>query len=131
MLILILRKWNKLFRNLCFYINDKKVYFKILKFWNCVGPNINAIRFFLFFAIFWISDLTWQNLKDFHSQHYSPDNARFYTYGNIELEEHLKALSEYLPKDSPNETSKTGFVIWFLFLEPLIEGKKQRSIILL
>ena len=44
-----------------------------------------------------IPRLSWQNLKDFHAKHYSPDNARFYSYGNLSLEDHLEASAPYLP----------------------------------
>lgn len=44
-----------------------------------------------------IPELTWEDLKSFHSVHYSPNNARFYTYGNLPLEKHLKAVESYLP----------------------------------
>ena len=54
------------------------------------------------------SDLTWSNLRDFHKFHYSADNARFYTYGNLQLEEHLKFISEYLPKEPRNEAYAKG-----------------------
>lgn len=47
-----------------------------------------------------IPSLTWSDLRQFHSVHYSPDNARFYTYGNLPLEGHLKAVSGYLPAES-------------------------------
>ena len=45
-----------------------------------------------------IPDLTWENLRDFHSRHYSPHNARFLSYGNFPLESQLDAVNEYLPK---------------------------------
>jgi len=41
-----------------------------------------------------ILDLTWQQLKDFHSTHYHPSNSRFYTYGNLPLKDHLKFINE-------------------------------------
>ena len=44
-----------------------------------------------------IPDLTWEDLKQFHAVHYSPNNARFYSYGNLPLEEHLEAVHAYLP----------------------------------
>ena len=47
-----------------------------------------------------IPDLTWDALKKFHSIHYSPNNAKFYTYGNFPLVDHLEAIGEYLPKDA-------------------------------
>ncbi|KAI7863451.1 peptidase M16C associated-domain-containing protein [Mucor mucedo] len=43
-----------------------------------------------------ITDLTHQQLLDFHKKHYHPSNARFYTYGNFPLEEHLAAIGERL-----------------------------------
>lgn len=43
-----------------------------------------------------ITDLTHQQLLDFHKKHYHPSNARFYTYGNFPLEDHLTAINEKL-----------------------------------
>jgi Zn-dependent M16 (insulinase) family peptidase len=48
-----------------------------------------------------IPDLTWKNLKQFHSVHYSPNNARFYTYGSLPLDQHLEAVHKYLPPVNP------------------------------
>lgn len=46
-----------------------------------------------------IPQLTYEQLKDFHSQYYHPSNARFYSYGNFPLKNNLKFLSEnYLQK---------------------------------
>ena len=53
-----------------------------------------------------IPDLSWNELKEFHRTHYSPDNAKFYSYGNLPLVDHLKATSPYLPnKKQDNEKS--------------------------
>uniref|UniRef100_A0A8D0GC63 Presequence protease, mitochondrial n=1 Tax=Sphenodon punctatus TaxID=8508 RepID=A0A8D0GC63_SPHPU len=41
-----------------------------------------------------IPDLTWDQLKGFHATHYHPSNARFFTYGNFPLEQHLKQIHE-------------------------------------
>ncbi|KFO24997.1 Presequence protease, mitochondrial [Fukomys damarensis] len=41
-----------------------------------------------------IPELTWEQLKQFHATHYHPSNARFFTYGNFELEQHLKQIHE-------------------------------------
>ncbi|KAF5928002.1 hypothetical protein HPG69_014160 [Diceros bicornis minor] len=41
-----------------------------------------------------IPDLTWEQLKQFHATHYHPSNARFFTYGNFPLEQHLKQIHE-------------------------------------
>lgn len=46
-----------------------------------------------------ILDLTWQQLRDFHAKHYHPSNARFYTYGNMPLIEHLKYINGNYLKD--------------------------------
>lgn len=46
-----------------------------------------------------IPQLTWENLKKFHAEHYHPSNARFLSYGNLPLENHLAKIdSEYLSK---------------------------------
>ncbi|XP_037691591.1 presequence protease, mitochondrial [Choloepus didactylus] len=55
-----------------------------------------------------IPDLTWKQLKEFHSTHYHPSNARFFTYGNFQLEQHLKQIhEEALSKFQKIETSTT------------------------
>uniref|UniRef100_A0A8C9TND9 Pitrilysin metalloproteinase 1 n=1 Tax=Scleropages formosus TaxID=113540 RepID=A0A8C9TND9_SCLFO len=41
-----------------------------------------------------ILDLTWDQLKQFHATHYHPSNARFFTYGDLPLEQHLKQIHE-------------------------------------
>nr|XP_045007862.1 presequence protease, mitochondrial isoform X2 [Jaculus jaculus] len=41
-----------------------------------------------------IPELTWEQLKQFHATHYHPSNARFFTYGNFHLEQHLKQIHE-------------------------------------
>jgi Zn-dependent M16 (insulinase) family peptidase len=41
-----------------------------------------------------IPDLTWSQLKAFHAHHYHPSNARFYTYGNQPLKNHLEAIGQ-------------------------------------
>ena len=43
-----------------------------------------------------ITDLTHQQLLDFHKRHYHPSNARFFTYGNFPLENHLAAIDAKL-----------------------------------
>ncbi len=39
-----------------------------------------------------IPDLTYQGLKDFHSRHYHPSNAFFFTYGHLPLSNHLEFI---------------------------------------
>lgn len=41
-----------------------------------------------------IPDLTWQQLRDFHADHYHPSNSRFYTYGDQPLTGHLEYINE-------------------------------------
>ncbi|KAJ8272468.1 hypothetical protein GJAV_G00089420 [Gymnothorax javanicus] len=41
-----------------------------------------------------IPDLTWDQLKAFHATHYHPSNARFFTYGDLPLEQHLKQIQD-------------------------------------
>ena len=54
-----------------------------------------------------IPELTWEDLKQFHSVHYSPNNARFYSYGNLPLEKHLDEVNNYMPQlRIPDGTSK-------------------------
>ncbi|KAL0090894.1 peptidase M16C associated-domain-containing protein [Phycomyces blakesleeanus] len=43
-----------------------------------------------------ITNLSHEELLNFHNQHYHPSNARFYTYGNFPLEDHLAAVGEQL-----------------------------------
>ncbi|KAK6166270.1 hypothetical protein SNE40_023007 [Patella caerulea] len=42
----------------------------------------------------YITDLTWQQLKDFHASHYHPSNSRFFTYGNFPLQDHLQFIND-------------------------------------
>ncbi|KAI8327793.1 peptidase M16C associated-domain-containing protein [Chlamydoabsidia padenii] len=39
-----------------------------------------------------ITDLTYDDLLNFHRTHYHPSNAKFYTYGNFSLEDHLATI---------------------------------------
>ncbi len=41
-----------------------------------------------------ILDLTYEELKEFHSTYYHPANAWFFTYGNLPLEKHLQRIEE-------------------------------------
>ncbi|KAJ3144989.1 Mitochondrial presequence protease [Geranomyces michiganensis] len=48
-----------------------------------------------------ITQLTHRQLLDFHARHYHPSNARFYTYGNFALEQHLEAIDARINNFSP------------------------------
>uniref|UniRef100_A0A8C5ALZ6 Pitrilysin metalloproteinase 1 n=1 Tax=Gadus morhua TaxID=8049 RepID=A0A8C5ALZ6_GADMO len=41
-----------------------------------------------------IPDLTWEELRRFHATHYHPSNARFFTYGDLPLEQHLQQIQQ-------------------------------------
>lgn len=43
-----------------------------------------------------ITDLTYQQLKKFHAEHYHPSNAKVYTYGDLPLADHLKEIDAQL-----------------------------------
>ncbi|KAI9701384.1 MAG: Mitochondrial presequence protease [Bogoriella megaspora] len=47
-----------------------------------------------------MTDLTYEELKRFHEEHYHPSNAKLFTYGDIPLAEHLKDVSSRLEKFS-------------------------------
>lgn len=43
-----------------------------------------------------ITDLTYQQLKQFHDEHYHPSNAKLFTYGDMPLADHLKEIDAQL-----------------------------------
>ncbi|KAI5239517.1 hypothetical protein E4T43_06718 [Aureobasidium subglaciale] len=43
-----------------------------------------------------MTDLTYQQLKKFHADHYHPSNAKVLTYGNLPLIEHLQSIGKEL-----------------------------------
>ncbi|KAJ9143820.1 hypothetical protein NKR23_g6292 [Pleurostoma richardsiae] len=43
-----------------------------------------------------ITDLTYQQLKRFHAEHYHPSNAKLFTYGNMPFADHLKEIDAQL-----------------------------------
>ena len=45
-----------------------------------------------------MTDLTYQNLKDFHSKNYHPSNAKIFTYGDMRLADHLQEMGQQLDK---------------------------------
>ncbi|KAF9983611.1 Mitochondrial presequence protease [Mortierella antarctica] len=48
-----------------------------------------------------ITDLTHEELVNFHKTHYHPSNAKFYTYGNFPLEDSLQFINSKLQEFSP------------------------------
>ena len=51
-----------------------------------------------------IVGLTWEALRNFHSRHYSPRNARFFTYGNLPLEPRLEFVEQYLQQEGDTKS---------------------------
>lgn len=45
-----------------------------------------------------MTDLTYQNLKDFHSKNYHPSNAKIFTYGDMPLADHLQEMGQHLDR---------------------------------
>jgi presequence protease len=43
-----------------------------------------------------ITDLTYEQLKKFHSEHYHPSNAKLFTYGDMPLTDHLQYINAQL-----------------------------------
>jgi len=43
-----------------------------------------------------MTDLTYDQLRRFHTQHYHPSNSRIFTYGDMPVEEHLEQLGKAL-----------------------------------
>ncbi|KAJ4333345.1 Mitochondrial presequence protease [Ascochyta clinopodiicola] len=43
-----------------------------------------------------ITDLTWEQLRQFHADHYHPSNAKILTYGDMPLADHLKEVDQRL-----------------------------------
>jgi Zn-dependent M16 (insulinase) family peptidase len=45
-----------------------------------------------------ITDLTYEQLRAFHQQHYHPSNSKILTYGNTPVEEHLEIVGKELDR---------------------------------
>ena len=43
-----------------------------------------------------ITDLTYEQLKNFHAEHYHPSNAKVFTYGDMPLADHLREMDAQL-----------------------------------
>ena len=83
-----------------------------------------------------ITDLTYEQLKRFHAEHYHPSNAKIFTYGDMPLADHLTEIDAQLSafgrirgdlevrrpidlKDGPRDVSLFGPV------DPLVDPNKQ------
>ncbi|KAF2645935.1 hypothetical protein P280DRAFT_132242 [Massarina eburnea CBS 473.64] len=82
-----------------------------------------------------ITDLTWDQLKKFHADHYHPSNAKLLTYGNIPLEVHLKEVDARLQSfdkisvdhdiKAPIELNEPKHVTLPGPLDPLVPADRQ------
>ncbi|PVI01309.1 hypothetical protein DM02DRAFT_613710 [Periconia macrospinosa] len=82
-----------------------------------------------------ITDLTWEQLRKFHADHYHPSNAKLLTYGNMPLTEHLKEIDarlknfDKIPVDhdikSPIELHEPKNVTVSGPLDPLVPADRQ------
>ena len=53
-----------------------------------------------------MTDLTYSNLKSFHGSNYHPSNARIFTYGNMQLADHLEEIGRQLEAFEPHKIDK-------------------------
>ena len=53
-----------------------------------------------------MTDLTHDQLKTFHADHYNPSNAKIFTYGNMPLADHLQELGKQLAPFAPTATDR-------------------------
>lgn len=53
-----------------------------------------------------IPELTWQMLRDFYATSYHPTNARFFTYGNLPVEDHLRVIDDRVLSKSARLSSQ-------------------------
>lgn len=54
-----------------------------------------------------MTNLTYENLKDFHAKHYHPSNAKLFTYGDMPLADHLLEVSGQLNQFQGKRADKT------------------------
>ncbi|KAG5944263.1 metalloprotease [Claviceps sorghi] len=82
-----------------------------------------------------ITDLTYDQLKNFHAQHYHPSNSKLFTYGDMPLADHLQELNarlqvfekiqadgkihEPIKLSGPREVTMVGP------LDPLVDSDRQ------
>ncbi|KEY67835.1 hypothetical protein S7711_04973 [Stachybotrys chartarum IBT 7711] len=82
-----------------------------------------------------ITDLTYEQLKNFHAEHYHPSNAKLFTYGDMPLADHLQEIDarlqafEKITADKeihePLELSEPKDVTLYGPLDPLVAPDRQ------
>ncbi len=61
-----------------------------------------------------MTDLTYKDLKDFHARNYHPSNAKFFTYGDMPLLNHLLDVSQQLDRFNKRSADRAIKVPIFL-----------------
>ncbi|KAK5132266.1 hypothetical protein LTR08_009254 [Meristemomyces frigidus] len=69
-----------------------------------------------------MTDLTYDQLKDFHRAHYHPSNGKFVTYGDQPVEAHLQMLGEQLDRFSKSDIDMD------IKLPTVLDGPKQVTV---
>lgn len=82
-----------------------------------------------------ITDLTYDQLKNFHAEHYHPSNAKLFTYGDMPLADHLQDIDARLQSfdkiiadkkvHSPAELNGPKEVTLYGPLDPLVDADRQ------
>ena len=71
-----------------------------------------------------IPDLTHQQLRDFHAQHYHPSNALFMTYGNFPVEEHHARIEELVLQHFSRQSMDVGIGAEQRYTEPQVASTR-------
>ncbi|PHH61784.1 hypothetical protein CDD81_7948 [Ophiocordyceps australis] len=82
-----------------------------------------------------ITDLTYEQLKKFHAEHYHPSNAKLFTYGDMPFADHLQEINARLEKFDRIQADKTIHepielkgpkeVTLYGPLDPLVDADRQ------
>ncbi|KAK8079248.1 hypothetical protein PG994_003055 [Apiospora phragmitis] len=73
-----------------------------------------------------ITDLTYEQLKKFHADHYHPSNAKVLTYGDMPLADHLKEIKADTENHTPIDLSNGPKEVTVLGpIDPLADQDKQ------
>lgn len=65
-----------------------------------------------------ILNLTYEKLKNFHLQHYHPSNAKFFTYGDLPLADHLQLISQHVLNHFGRSTESLSVPLETKWTEP-------------
>ena len=72
-----------------------------------------------------ITDLQYQELVDFHQKYYHPTNAQFFTYGDLDFQEHLKFVeAQVLSKNFDKNDSDSALILEDAQNKPIYKEEK-------